>query len=263
MAVNQLQYEVNLKRRILGVIPSRWGSQRFPGKSLHLIGGKPLVLWVVEAAQRAESLDEVIVATDDERIAAAVQEHVRVVMTSVDHPSGTDRVAEAAQAADTDIVINIQGDEPLIEPALIDQLADRMCDNDAWSMATVVTPIVCEVDLLSPTVVKVVADKEGGALYFSRAPIPFVRDATPQFAAGRYLRHLGIYAYRGDFLRRLVREPPCQMELTESLEQLRALYIGGRIALVHGDTISIGVDTPADVARVEAVLERRVVYEKG
>jgi len=241
--------------RVIGVIPSRWGSTRFPGKSLHPICGKPLVQWVVEAVKRAKSLDDVIVATDDERIERAVRGFVKVAMTRPDHPSGTDRVAEAAKAGDDDIVINIQGDEPLIDPALIDALAARMRDDAGWAMATAACPIRTLRDLEARTVVKVVVARDGGALYFSRLPIPCRRDGDPDLSSGLYLRHLGIYAYRGAFLKRLVSEPPCALEKTESLEQLRAMYIGGRIAVIRTEDQGVGVDTPADVPAVEAILK--------
>lgn len=243
--------------RIVGVIPSRWGSTRFPGKSLHPICGKPLVQWVVEAVQRSRLLDEVIVATDDRRIADAVSGFVRVVMTRPDHPSGTDRVAEAARVEDGDIVVNIQGDEPLIDPALVDALAARLRDDAGWAMATAACPIRTMRDLEARTVVKVVLARDGGALYFSRLPIPCRRDGEPDLASGLYLRHLGIYAYRGAFLKRLVSEPPCALEKAESLEQLRALYLGGRIAVIQTEELGVGVDTPGDVPAVEALLAER------
>ena len=244
--------------RIVGVIPSRWGSTRFPGKSLYPICGKPLVQWVVEAAKRARLLDEVVVATDDARIAEAVQGFVRVAMTRPDHPSGTDRVAEAAAPGDDDIVINIQGDEPLISPGLIDALAERMRSDAAWAMATVACPIRTMRDLEARTVVKVVVAQDGGALYFSRLPIPCRRDGEADVGSGLYLRHVGIYAYRGAFLKRLVAEPPCALEKTESLEQLRALYLGGRIAVIQADEAGVGVDTPEDVAAVERLLNLKI-----
>jgi len=245
--------------KVIGVIPSRWGSTRFPGKSLYPILGKPLVQWVVEAVQRAGELDEVRVATDDQRIAAALEGRVKVVMTRADHPSGTDRVAEAAGAADEDIVINIQGDEPLIDPDLIDRLVRRMKADQGWAMATAATPVKSRADLLAATVVKVVLAQDGGALYFSRLPIPCRRDGEADLGSGLYLRHLGLYAYRGGFLRRLVAEPPCLLEQTESLEQLRALYIGGRIAVIVTEDEGIGVDTPEDVPRVERILQSREI----
>ena len=242
--------------RTIGVIPSRWGSTRFPGKSLHPILGKPLVEHVVDAVKCANELDEVMVATDDQRIADALEGKVRVVMTRDDHPSGTDRVAEAACASDDDIVINIQGDEPLIDPGLIDSLVQRMKQDEGWVMATAATPVKSMEDLLAPTVVKVVLSQDGGALYFSRLPVPGRRDGEPDLDSGLYFRHLGIYAYRGAFLNRLVKEPPCVLEQTECLEQLRALYIGGRIAVIHTEDEGVGVDCPEDVPRVEEILKR-------
>ena len=166
---------------VIGVIPSRWGSSRFPGKPLTPILGKPLVLWVVEAAKRAKRLDRVLVATDDERIAAAVAPHCEAVMTPSDLPSGTDRVARAAQAAPEDIVINIQGDEPLMEPALIDALAERMA-RTGEEMATAACPIRTQGQLAARTVVKVVLRNDDSALYFSRLPIPCRRDGEPDLA---------------------------------------------------------------------------------
>ena len=241
--------------RVIGVIPSRWGSTRFPGKSLHPICGKPLVQWVVESAQQATQLDEVIVATDDARIMEAVRDFARVALTRQDHPSGTDRVAEAARATDDDIVINIQGDEPLISPSLIDALAARLKADAGWAMATAACPIRAMRDLEARTVVKVVLAQDGGALYFSRLPIPYRRDGPPDLRGGDlYLRHVGIYAYRGDFLKRLVAAPPCALEQAESLEQLRALYMGGRIAVIQTDDPGVGVDTPEDVPIVERLL---------
>ena len=243
--------------RIIGVIPSRWGSTRFPGKSLHPILGKPLVAWVVAAAKRSHLLQEVLVATDDARIAAAVQGlGARAVLTRPDHPSGTDRVAEAAQPADDDLVVNIQGDEPLIEPAVIDALIQGLLSNPEWSMATAACPITNSRDLEARSVVKVVVDRNGVALYFSRLPIPCTRDGQPDLTSGLYLRHIGIYAYRGAFLKRLVREPPCKLEQAESLEQLRAMVLGGRIGVIVTAHAGVGVDTPEDVGYVEAELRK-------
>ena len=242
---------------IIGVIPSRWGSSRFPGKPLTPILGKPLVLWVVEAAKRAKRLDKVIVATDDRRIADAVSPHCLAVMTASDLPSGTDRVAVAAKAGPQDIVINIQGDEPLMDPALIDALADRMI-RTGEEMATAACPIQSLDQLNARTVVKVVLRNDDSALYFSRLPIPCRRDGEPDLASGLYWRHLGIYAYRGDFLDRLIHTPPCPLETTESLEQLRALWLGGRIGVIRRNDEGVGVDTPADVQTVEALLLKRL-----
>ena len=242
-----------------GIIPSRFGSSRFPGKPLALLAGKPLVAWVVEAVKKAKTLDEVLVATDDSRIADAVAAYGgRAVMTPSELPSGTDRIACAAgDFADDDILVNIQGDEPLIDPALIDALALKLRLSAKWDMATAVTPLESAADLAAKTVVKVVLDKEDGALYFSRAPIPCDRDHAPDLASGLYVRHLGIYAYRGAFLKRYIAEPRCALEATENLEQLRALYMGAKIAVVRTADKGVGVDTPADAERVAKILETR------
>ena len=250
--------------RTFGIIPSRFGSSRFPGKPLALLAGKPLVAWVVEAVRRAKSLDDVFVATDDERIVDAVERcGGRAVMTPSELPSGTDRIACAARSflggefADDDILVNIQGDEPLIDPAVIDALAGRLKDDAKWDMATAVTPIKSAADFAAKTVVKVVLDRDDGALYFSRAPIPCDRDHEPDLSSGLFVRHLGIYAYRGAFLRRYVAEPPCALEKTEKLEQLRALWMGAKIAVVRTEDEGVGVDTPEDAERVEKLLLSR------
>ena len=249
--------------RIIGVIPSRYGSSRFPGKPLAVLAGKPLVAWVVEAAKKASRLDDVIVATDDERIREAVEAHGgKAVMTPSELPSGTDRVACAAgDFADEDIIVNIQGDEPLIDPALIDALAARLADDRRWDMATAVTPIRNERDLRAKTVVKVVLDRDDGALYFSRATIPACRDNPEDFSTGMYVRHLGIYAYRGAFLRKFIAEKPCELEKTEKLEQLRALWMGGKIAVIRTEDEGVGVDTPEDAERVGKILAERQAAE--
>lgn len=245
--------------KVYGIIPSRFGSSRFPGKPLAILAGKPLVAWVVDAVKKATTLDEVIVATDDERIAAAVQQYGgRAVMTPSELPSGTDRIAVAAgDFADDDILVNIQGDEPLIDPKLIDELVAKLKGDERWSMATAVTPIKSAADLAAKTVVKVVLDRDDGAMYFSRAPIPCDRDNEADLASGLYVRHLGIYAYRGAFLRKYVVEKPCAVEMTEKLEQLRALWMGAKIAVVKTDDEGIGVDTPEDAKRVEKILHER------
>ncbi|MBP5285047.1 MAG: 3-deoxy-manno-octulosonate cytidylyltransferase [Kiritimatiellae bacterium] len=243
----------------VGIIPSRFGSSRFPGKPLAIIAGKPLVAWVVEAAKKAKSLDGVIVATDDVRIAEAVAKFGgEAVMTPSELPSGTDRIACAAgDFGDGDILVNIQGDEPLIDPALIDGLVARLENSPKWDMATAVAPVENAADLDSRNVVKVVLDREDGAMYFSRSPIPCDRDGVRDLSSGLYVRHLGIYAYRGAFLRRYVAEPPCPLEKTEKLEQLRALWMGAKIAVVRTADSGVGVDTPEDAARVERLLLAR------
>ena len=245
--------------KTFGIIPSRFGSSRFPGKPLANLAGKPLVAWVVEAVKKAKSLDEVLVATDDERIVAAVEQYGgKAVMTPSELPSGTDRIACAAgDFADDDILVNIQGDEPLIDPNLIDELVAKLKNDPQWSMATAVTPIRSAADFAAKTVVKVVLDRNDGAMYFSRAPIPCDRDHEPNLASGLYVRHLGIYAYRGEFLRRYVAEKPCALEQTEKLEQLRALWMGARIAVVKTNDEGVGVDTPEDAERVARILANR------
>jgi 3-deoxy-manno-octulosonate cytidylyltransferase (CMP-KDO synthetase) len=249
--------------KIVGVIPARWGSTRFPGKSLAPICGKPLIQWVVEAALRAKSMHSLVVATDDERIMDVVRKlGVTVVMTKPDHPSGTDRIAEAVRNISADVVINIQGDEPLIDPKLIDNIAGVMQAGEKWDMATAAAPISSEGDLVNPAVVKVVWDAKGKALYFSRSVIPFVREKT-ESANVRHWRHIGIYAYTKAFLGRFVKTPPCALEQAEKLEQLRALHIGGRIAVIQANEAGIGVDRPEDVKYVEEVIRRRESEGEG
>lgn len=242
----------------VGVIPARWGSTRFPGKSLAMIAGKPLIVRVVERALLARRLDRVMVATDDERIASAVRGLADVAMTRSDHPSGTDRIAEAVAGTAAEIVINIQGDEPMMDPALVDRLAEAMRADATWDMGTAAAPIREERDLTNPSVVKVVWDASHRALYFSRHCIPFVRDA-PAFGPGvgrPHWRHIGLYGYRRRFLDRLVDTPPCALEQAEKLEQLRALYLGGRMLVLETASVGVGVDTPEDVHYVEALMRR-------
>lgn len=248
-----------MKPRIVGVIPSRWGSTRFPGKSLAPVGGKPLLAWVVSRTKQAQRLDEILVATDDERIAAAARSFgARVAMTRADHPSGTDRIAEAIQGLAADVVVNIQGDEPLIDPALIDRVAAILASDAGWDMATAAAPIRSAEELHNPDVVKVVRDRENRALYFSRSVIPFVRGAAAGFGpvAGQHFRHIGLYGYRRAFLERLVQEPPGALENLEKLEQLRALALGCRMAVLDCEAFGIGVDSPADVPKAEALLRQ-------
>ncbi len=272
--------------KIIGVIPARYASTRFPGKPLALIAGKPLIQHVVEQCQRAKSLSEVIVATDDTRIWELAQNFCRAEMTLPDHPSGSDRIAEIAALCDCDAIVNIQGDEPLIDPAVIDAVAAALA---GCEMSTAATPIKNFAELDNPNVVKVVVNAAGRALYFSRRTIPYLRDkvgqasrlsseresassemglarqdacptlaaensALEQLAAFPFLKHLGIYGYRRETLLRLVKFPVSPLENAEKLEQLRALENGISIAVVTVDYDSIGVDAPEDVARVERIL---------
>jgi len=243
------------RRRTIGVIPARWASTRLPGKALVPLCGKPLIQWVLERTRLATGLDEVVVATDDERIRSVVAAcGGTAVMTRPDHPSGTDRTAEAVAGREADVVINVQGDEPLIDPGLINRLAEVMVNEPEWDMATAVVPITDPAELAKPSVVKAVFGERGQALYFSRAAIPFVRDTAP--AGLRHWRHVGIYAYRRAFLDRLVQTPPCALELAEKLEQLRALHLGARMKVLETGEIGLGVDTPEDVPLAEAALRR-------
>ncbi len=242
---------------IAGVIPSRWGSTRFPGKSLALISGKPMIQWVVERVKLAQKLDTVIVATDDQRISDCVQSleipDVMVAMTRADHPTGTDRIAEAVQSLEIDAVINVQGDEPLIDPKLIDELAGVIASND-WDMATAATPITDATQINDPSVVKALFNRHGQALYFSRSTIPHIREPEGVSTSGVYWRHIGIYAYRREYLLKLVAEPPCALENLEKLEQLRALDMGCRMKVIQTEDFGIGVDTPSDIAKAKALL---------
>ena len=242
--------------KIIGIIPARYASTRFPGKPLQLIAGKPLVQHVVERCREAQSLADVIVATDDERIAKVAREFCTVEMTRTDHPSGTDRIAEVAARLDCDAVVNVQGDEPLIPATVIDAVASALTDAQ---MTTAATPVRNIAEYSDPNAVKVVVDAAGRALYFSRRTIPFVRDSAEespeqQCAAFPFLKHLGIYGYRRDTLKRLIEFAASPLEQAERLEQLRALENGIGIAVCLVEYESIGVDVPEDVQRVEALL---------
>ena len=244
------------------LIPARYASTRLPGKPLADIGGKPMIVRVAERAL-ASGAERVAVATDDERVRNAVAAHgIDVCMTRADHPTGTDRLAEAAQQlglADDAIVVNVQGDEPLLEPSLIRDMAALLASHPAAAIATACHPITDPAEAFNPNVVKVVIDHDGYALYFSRATIPWARDA---FAASRdevppglpLYRHYGLYAYRVAFLRMYPTLAPAPIERFEALEQLRALWHGARIVvLVTRGTPAPGVDTPQDLARVQAL----------
>lgn len=242
--------------KILGIIPARYASTRFPGKPLAPIAGKPLIQHVVEQCRRAQTLSDVIVATDDERIASAVHPFCRVEMTRSDHASGSDRVGEVAERTQCDGVVNIQGDEPLMDPSVIDAVARGLTDA---GMSTAATPIRSAEDLENPAVVKVVTDASGRALYFSRRAIPFVQGEEVSSAArlsgsSPFLRHLGIYGYRRETLLQFIHWPVSALEKAEKLEQLRALTNGVPIAVTCVEHDCLGVDTPEDVARVERLL---------
>jgi len=239
----------------IGVIPARFGARRFPGKPLAEIAGLPMVQRVVEGARTAKSLREVLVATDDERIVRACEDFgARAVLTSPEHPTGTDRLAEVARGLDCEIVVNVQGDEPLIEGWVIDSVVDALRASPEAPMSTAVHPAPPEA-IDDPNRVKAVLDRHGNALWFSRLPIPLQRDGAP---APRRFQHIGLYAYRRDFLLRFVELEPTEAEQAEALEQLRALEhgYGIRAAVVDG-WHSIPVDSPEDVAAVETALAAR------
>lgn len=236
------------------IIPARYASTRLPGKPLLDIAGKPMIARVVDCA-RASGARHVVVATDDERIRAAVLTHgADVVMTQSSHVSGTDRLAEAIALLDLDddeIVVNLQGDEPLMPPRLIRDVADLLAAHPTAVMATACHAITQREEFLNPNVVKVVTDREGYALYFSRAPIPWPRDAMNSHAPIKAFRHIGLYAYRAGFVARYAAWPACPLETTEALEQLRVLWHGEKIAVLEAEEApSAGVDTPADLERV-------------
>jgi 3-deoxy-manno-octulosonate cytidylyltransferase (CMP-KDO synthetase) len=234
------------------VIPARYASSRLPGKPLLRQTGKYLIQHVYEQACRARKADQVLVATDDTRIAAAVASFGgKAVMTRADHPSGSDRVAEVARKVECDIVLNVQGDEPLVDPASLDLLATLLEKNPGCDMATLATPLTSIEDWRNPNCVKAVLDNHGRALYFSRSPVPFVRGAEPKFdkPSLQFLQHLGLYAYRRNFLQELSKLPPHPLEQLEKLEQLRVLGQGRTIQVGIVAEASIGVDTYEDYER--------------
>jgi 3-deoxy-manno-octulosonate cytidylyltransferase (CMP-KDO synthetase) len=250
---------------IVAIIPARFGSTRLPGKPLSDINGKPLIQLVHERARRARRVERVLVATDDERIARAVRSFGgEAVMTSPAHASGTDRLAEAAAAIDATVVVNVQGDEPMLDPEGVDAAVEALLDDAALPMATLSLPLTDVDEMLSASVVKVVTDARGDALYFSRSPIPHVRlaaagdpraAATEAVARGLARKHVGLYAYRRETLMRVAALPPSPLERAEGLEQLRALEAGVRIRVVERQgTSGVAVDTPQDLERVRALL---------
>jgi len=243
--------------RIVGIIPARYASSRFPGKPLVSIAGKSLIQRVVEQCEQAESLAETVVATDDQRIYDAVKSFCRVEMTGSNHPSGTDRVAEVAAKIDCDGIVNIQGDEPLIDPMVIDTVAKGLSNS---VMTTAATLIKDQSEYDNPNVTKAVISASGRALLFSRRTIPFLREhATEsvyaQLACYPFLKHLGIYGYQKETLQRLVSLPESPLEKVERLEQLRALENDIPIQVFNVDYECIGVDVPEDVEKVELLLK--------
>lgn len=240
--------------KAIGVIPARWGSTRFEGKILALLNGRPMIEHVWQQAKKSRRLEDVLIACDDERILEAVKNFGgKAVMTAKDHESGTDRIAEAVADVDVEVVVNIQGDEPLINPAVIDHLADALLNDSKLAMATVIKKIAKEEDLNNPNVVKAVIDQNNNALYFSRSPIPYNRAGKP-FGQSIYYKHLGLYAYRKDFLLGFKKLPFSHLEATEKLEQLRVLDAGYKIKTIETDHETIGVDTPEDLVRVQELM---------
>jgi 3-deoxy-manno-octulosonate cytidylyltransferase (CMP-KDO synthetase) len=244
-----------MRFKAAGIIPARWGSTRFPGKPLHQIAGKPLLRHVWERCLRAKQLESVIVATDDMRIAeAAFEWGAEVALTSRRHRSGTDRLAEvAARAPEFTHLLNIQGDEPLTDPKLLDRMVEELRTRPELEMITAAHRFTDANDVASPHQVKVVCDANGLALYFSRSAIPFVRDSGTR---ATHLRHQGIYGYTRDLLLRFVQWKASPLERAESLEQLRALENGIRIHVLVTNTGSPGIDTPEDAAALEQILAR-------
>ena len=231
------------------MIPSRWASSRLPGKPLADIGGVTMVERVYRRAAAARGVSGVLVATDDDRIAGAVARFGgTVVMTRPDHASGTDRIAEVARGLSCDLVVNVQGDEPALDPAAIEAAVAPLASDPSVRMGTLGTPLDAAADLLNPNAVKVLVDRQGFALYFSRAPVPYRREAGEPLVA--VLRHVGLYVYRRDFLLTLASLPRTPLERQESLEQLRALEHGYRIKVVETAYASVSVDTAEDLERV-------------
>jgi 3-deoxy-manno-octulosonate cytidylyltransferase (CMP-KDO synthetase) len=242
--------------KVICIIPARYDSTRFPGKALADLAGKPMIQHVYERVLKARTLSFAAVATDDERIVAAVERFGgRAIMTAASHRSGTDRIAEAVSRLDiddSDIVVNIQGDQPLFEPSQIDEVAKPLLENQAIPMSTLIYKIVREEEIGHPNAVKVVFDQDRFALYFSRATIPYVRDRD---AKASYYKHHGIYAYRRSFLKEFTKLPEGNLEKLEALEQLRALDHGCRIKVVETLYDSVEVDTPQELERVRRLLK--------
>ncbi|MCB9771174.1 MAG: 3-deoxy-manno-octulosonate cytidylyltransferase [Candidatus Omnitrophica bacterium] len=245
--------------KVVGVIPARWASTRFEGKMLALLNGRPMIEHVWRQVKKSRILEDVLIACDDDRILQVAKGFgANAVMTALNHESGTDRIAEAVAKITTDIVVNIQGDEPLIDPHVIDHLAQVLLEDTALSMATVIKRITKEDDFNNPNVVKVVIDRNKNALYFSRSPIPFDRLKKP-FQENIYYKHLGLYAYRKDFLLGFKTLPFSKLESAEKLEQLRALDAGYKIKTIETDHETIGVDTPEDLQKVATIMKNNPI----
>lgn len=242
---------------VLIVIPARYAAVRFPGKPLAEILGKPMIQHVFERTRRAQHAARILIATEDERIKAAVEKAGgEAILTRADHRTGTDRIAEVATHVTADIYINVQGDEPLIDPETIDAVAAAMIDDESVQLCTPCSAITQKNDIMDPNVVKVVLDFDGNGLYFSRAPIPWVRD-TGTTVAARHWKHIGIYGYRREALLEFPTLPPGELERIEQLEQLRWLENGFHMRVVETEYDPVSVDVPADIERVEKILRGR------
>lgn len=240
--------------KVVVVIPARYGSTRLPGKPLVSLAGKPMIQRVYERAKMAKRVDQVIVATDDERIVKAVQEFGgEARMTRGDHRTGTERVAEVAAHVEGDVFVNAQGDEPLLDPAAIDTAVEALLEDPSASVATVATPVKVLSDVMDPNVVKAVLDFDGYALYFSRAPVPWVRDTAGKVHV-KYWKHLGLYVFQRDALLEYPTLPQGELERIEQLEQLRWMENGWKIRVAEVEHDAVSVDVPEDVARVEKLL---------
>jgi 3-deoxy-manno-octulosonate cytidylyltransferase (CMP-KDO synthetase) len=242
---------------VLVIIPARFGSTRLPGKPLASIAGKPMIQHVVERVRQAQLVKSILVATDDERIKRAVEGFgAHAILTRPDHRTGTDRVAEVATHVEAAIYVNVQGDEPLIDPGTVDAVVSAMLEDDSVQIATPCTAITQPNEIMDPNIVKIARDFDGNGLYFSRAPIPWVRD-TKTTVAARHWKHIGLYAFRRDTLLEFPTLPPGELEHIEQLEQLRWLENGFRIRAVETDYDAVSVDVPADIERVEKLLRER------
>jgi 3-deoxy-manno-octulosonate cytidylyltransferase (CMP-KDO synthetase) len=240
--------------RVVVVIPARYGSTRLPGKPLVTLAGKPMIQRVYERVKLARRVDRIIVATDDERIVKAVEAFGgEARMTRADHRTGTERVAEVAAHEAGEVFVNVQGDEPLLDPVAVDAAVNSLLEEPAASISTVATPIRTPADIMDPNVVKTVLDFDGNALYFSRAPIPWVRDIASKIQV-RHLKHLGLYVFQRDALLEYPTLPQGELERIEQLEQLRWMEYGWKIRVAEVEHDAISVDVPEDVARVEKLL---------
>jgi 3-deoxy-manno-octulosonate cytidylyltransferase (CMP-KDO synthetase) len=243
--------------KVVVVIPARYGSTRLPGKPLALLAGKTMIQRVYERAKLAQRADQVIVATDDERIVKAVEEFGgEARMTRRDHRTGTERVAEVAAHVEGDVFVNAQGDVPLLDPAAVDSAIGALLEEPQASISTVATPIKVPADIMDPNVVKTVLDFDGNALYFSRAPIPWVRDTASKVQV-RHLKHLGLYVFQRDALLEYPTLPQGELERIEQLEQLRWMENGWKIRVTEVEHDAVSVDVPEDVARVEKLLQEQ------